>query len=222
MVEYVIKKYSGTELDPTQYSEALLPQVKMDMWFELPKESLKQLKESPFPYLAEWNLVHIKAVNDLLTTRDVRQYLGELFIMEGTPKTEGKSVALTIITAKALGKNFFENSIRKLGETEYPWIKKVKEDLEIYIMTLEEMPKNEEKYRCFLPFMPIEKLREVKNELRKIKEENREEAHLIKLWLSKLQPEFYKEEIQMSILDTKEIALEFFPKTLENEHLKGK
>ena len=77
-----MEKYYEVKIDPTKHTEAPLPNARMDMFFEIPEERLSSpISPSPFPFLAEVNIVHIKAVNDKLTVNDVRQYLGELYVI---------------------------------------------------------------------------------------------------------------------------------------------
>ena len=81
LVEYILKEFYQLQLNPSENYEALLPQVRIDLFFELPKYKIaKARKFSPFPYFGEQNLVHIKAFNDRLSKDHFIQYIGELYI----------------------------------------------------------------------------------------------------------------------------------------------
>ncbi|MEK7485843.1 MAG: hypothetical protein AABZ60_16095, partial [Planctomycetota bacterium] len=150
-----IETYFSERIDLTKAAESILPEVQIDLFFEIPKEKLTYASESPFPYLKEANLVHIKAVNDHLTPLDVLQYLGELYVKASTNDLVKKqSIALTIVSAEEVPESVFKESYHPRERTEIPWIDQIKASYPAYLFTMERLPA-EEKYYEFLPFMPL-------------------------------------------------------------------
>jgi len=215
LIAYLVEKYYETKIDLTKDTEVPLPNARIDMVFEIPKENLEKATGSPFPYFAEVNVVHIKALNDKLTREDVIQYLGELYIIGASAKYQNKSIVLAIISAEKTAKSIWEGLYSRIESTEKSCIYKIGAELPAYLFVLEGLPESEQ-YKCFLPFQPMLVIKEVKEyfqELTQKKIYTPEEA-LILLWLKRLQPNFYK-EIEM-VIDTEEIIKELCPKTLQS------
>lgn len=221
LIAHIIEKYYTVTVDLTKNAEVTLPNVRTDIIFEVPKSRLAKIKESPFPYLEEVNLFHIKAVNDRLTKNDVIQYLGELYIVGTSGRTKGKSVALTIISAEKILPNVVEGLRSKIEATDISWIQKIEAEVPAYIFTLAGLPQTEE-YRFFLPFQPLPKLKEAQEDIQKIAQRrpHSTEETLFLFYLKKLQPDFYREEIEMKI-DMEEIVKELCPKTLQAKENRG-
>lgn len=184
------------------------------MVFEIPKENLEKATGSPFPYFAEVNVVHIKALNDKLTREDVIQYLGELYIIGSSARYKNKSIVLAIISAEKAAKTIWKGLYSRIDSTEDAYIYKIGAELPAYLFVLEDLPGSEQ-YKCFWPFQPMLVLKEVKEHLQELVQQKiyTPEEALILLWLKRLQPNFYK-EIEM-VIDTEEIIKELCPKTLQ-------
>jgi hypothetical protein len=210
------------EIDISKASEVPLPNVRMDMVFDIPKQNLVKGTASPFPYLAEVNIVHIKAVNDRLTKTDVVQYLGELYILSTSARAKDKSIALVIVSAEKVPKSILEGLYSRVEPTEIAWIQRIIAEAPAYLFTLEDLPQSEQ-HCCFLPFQPLAVLQETKQEIRQVVQDapGNKEKSLFVFWLRKLQPEFYDKEIGMPI-DIEEVAKELFPKTLQARENKGR
>lgn len=230
LVGYLVEKHYGVEIDPTKHTEAPLPNVRIDMLFEIPKKQLrKPISPSPFPFLAEVNLVHIKSVNDKLTKNDVKQYLGELYIIEESAIGQGKMVALTIVTAEEV-KSVQDELWFDIFPTEFPWIDGLDVGAEAYLFVLERLSKEYKHYSYFLPFQPLRVLQENKDKVLEIvkKAESDPDYALALFWLAKLQPEFCKKELDMKLINYEEVARELCPKAWQrledagrNAELKG-
>lgn len=222
LIAYLVEKHYQVEIDITKASEVPLPNVRVDMVFEIPKENLEKGTASPFPYWGEVNIVHIKAVNDRLTKTDVIQYLGELYILATTARAKDKSIALTIVNAEKVPKSLFEGLYSRLESTEIAWVQKIIAEAPVYLFTLEDLPQTEQ-YRCFLPFQPLTVLAEAGEVIRKIsrKKPSTQEELLILFWLRRLQPKFYEEDIEMP-RDMLEVINELCPEALRSRENKGR
>lgn len=220
-IAYQVQKYYEAEIHLTKDTESPLPNVRIDMLFEIPKKKLKKAKESPFPYLAELNLVHIKGINDRLSEEDLLQYLGQLYILGASSKGQNKSIALTILSADKLLKPVIESLRFPLLVKQMPWIYEIQAELPAYIFVLESLPESEE-YWTFLPFQPLPVLEAAAAKVRRIVKESPEskDKSLFVYWLKKLQPDFYEKEIGMPI-DTEEMARDVFPITLQRKKEEG-
>ena len=216
MIAYLIEKYHKTKLSASEHAEAPLPNVRVDMLFKVPKQNLFKEK-TPFPYLEEVNLFHIKAVNDRLTKEDVIQYLGELYVLSTSTVTKGKTTSLTVISAEKIVKSIFEAV--QVSETSNAGIYKVESLVPAYIYVLDELPDVED-YQFFIPFKSSQVIQNSKEFIRKLsyKKEDSEEAALFLFWLRKLQPNFYR-EIEMPI-DMEEVVKELCPNTIRKSELK--
>lgn len=230
LVGYLVEKHYGVEIDPTKHTEAPLPNVRIDMFFEIPKKQLrKPISPSPFPFLAEVNLVHIKGVNDKLTKKDMRLYLGELYVICETAIGTGRSVSLTIISAEEV-QGVEEDVWFDIFPTEFPWIDGLDVGAEAYLFVLERLPKEHQHYSYFLPFQPLKVLQEEKEKVLEIakKAESDRDCGLVLFWLAKLQPEFCKKELDMKLINYEEVARELCPQAWQrledagrNAELKG-
>jgi hypothetical protein len=223
LIAYIVEKHYHVEIDITKASEVPLPNVRMDMVFDIPKENLVGKEASrPFSYWAEVNIVHIKAVNDRLTKADVVQYLGELYIMATSARAKDKSIALTIVSAEKVPSNIFEGLYSRVESTEVPWIQRIVAEAKAYLFTLEDLPQSDE-YRCFLPFQPLAVLAGAKEVIRKIsrKRPSTQEELLLLFWLRRLQPEFYEEGIEMP-RNMVEVINELCPEALQIRENKGR
>jgi hypothetical protein len=213
LVGYLVEKHYGVEIDPSKHTEAPLPNVRIDMFFEIPKKQLrKPISPSPFPFLAEVNLVHIKGVNDKLTKNDVRQYLGELYVICESTLGKGKSVSLTIVAAEEV-KSVQDELWFDIFPTEFPWIDGLDVGAEAYLFVLERLSKEHKHYSYFLPFQPLKVLHDNKDKIVEIakRAESEPDYALVLFWLTKLQPEFCKKELNMKLINYEEVARELCP-----------
>jgi hypothetical protein len=211
LIEYIIKKHYDVDIDITKTSEVPLPNVRMDMVVEIPKANLEKGTCSAFPYWAEMNIVHIKAVNDKLTKMDVVQYLGELYILATSSKAKDKSIVLVIVSAEKVQESIFKDLRSKVKETAYPWIQEIVGEAPAYLFILENLPPSQE-HRYFLPFQPLSAIAQAKNFMQEIVKhpEVTKEELLFLFWLRRLQPKFYQEVIQMP-RDIVAVIDELFP-----------
>jgi len=213
LVGYLVEKHYGVEIDPSKDTEAPLPNVRIDMFFQIPKKQLrKPISPSPFPFLAEVNLVHIKGLNDKLTINDVRQYLGELYIFCESSISKGKSVSLTIVAAEEV-KSLQNELWFDIFPTEFPWIDGMDVGAEAYLFVLERLPLDNKYYSYFLPFQPLNVLQENREKIVEIikKAESDKEWALVLFWLAKLQPDFCRKELNMKLINYEEVARELCP-----------
>jgi hypothetical protein len=231
LVETIVEKYHDTHLDRSTSAEVLLPDVKLDMLFDIPKEKIVNPK-SPFTnLLQEVNIFHIKAFNDRLTSDDVKQYIGELYITAVSSIckrkkiagkiVEKKSVGLTIISAESVAKNMV-SGLHCIEETDIPWIYSIRALGIAYIFVIDEIPDSSEFYHLFMPFRSPAKLIAEKSRIFEISRNitDNSEFLLAMFWLNKLQPEVYK-ELNMTV-DMKEIVEQLCPDALKQNRLEGK
>jgi hypothetical protein len=216
LIAYIIEKHYAVKIDLTTDTEVPTPNIRVDMVFEIPKRKLSKASASPFPYLAEINILHIKAVNDRLTREDVIQYLGELYILATSARAKEKSVVLTIVSAEQVGPSIVEGLRSRIEATKIPWISKIEAELPAYIFTLERLPR-EKQYQCFLPFQPLSVLEVAKENIQQITQQKpaTQENIMLLFWLRKLQPEFFK-EIEMP-RDMVEVIEELCPEALQKK-----
>ncbi len=213
LVGYLVEKHYGVEIDPSKDTEAPLPNVRIDMFFQIPKKQLrKPISPSPFPFLAEVNLVHIKGLNDKLTINDVRQYLGELYIFCESSISKGKSVSLTIVAAEEI-KSLQDELWFDIFPTEFSWIDGMDVGAEAYLFVLERLSLDHKYYSYFLPFQPLNVLQANKEKIIEIikKAESDKEWALVLFWLAKLQPDFCRKELNMKLINYEEVARELCP-----------
>ena len=138
LIEFLLKEYYKTELDPSKNYEVLMPEDRIDICFELQKSILKKAnKLSPFPYFAEVNLVHIKAYNDPFQKKHLSQYLHQLYGQASTEKNKKKSIVLLILTSQEPSKSIFKGTEHKLEKTDEEFIDKIKADYPVYLFVLD-------------------------------------------------------------------------------------
>jgi len=224
LLQSLIEEHYDVELDPTKVAEAPLPNTRMDLLFDIPKQNLKNVADSPFPYLAELNVVHIKAQTDYLTRKDIIQYLAELYIIYCSTRAKDKSVALNIICAENIGKSIRDSLYSNIEETEYFWIEKITAaEVPAYIFFIDKIPEEHEHFLMFLPFKSLANIKKHCEQLHEIAPQinsNKKYAQVF-FWLRKLQSAFYLKEFDMKI-DMETVVQELCPKTLEHKKKEGK
>lgn len=224
MVQGLLDRYYHTKIDLAKSSEVPLPNVRTDMVFGIAKWKIeKYASSSPLPYLAEENLVELKALNDHLTVQDVMAYLGKLMVRAEDAEKNKRSIALTIFSAEELPKSFLEKTYHPRKSTDYHWLERIEAQYPAYLFIIERLPFEQQEYWKFLPFVPLKVLVKHKRAIHQIVKEAREdpESGQVLLCLSKLQPEFYKKEVKMILQDNKDVASDFFPKAVRQAKTEG-
>ncbi len=154
LLEYILLHFFDLNLDLSKSTEVILPKVRLDGMFEIPKEKLHLVPFSPLPVLTEVNCIEIKGYSDPLTESDLIQAIGELCIMKSNPKYQKKEVSMLILsTGKPIG--ILED--KRFGPFQqmekWPWIYQMDFLLPLYIFVIDEMSLDEkEELAIFLPF----------------------------------------------------------------------
>lgn len=198
MIEYFLKKYGNYEVDRSTTAEVVLPDVRIDRVIPIPKNILPRLRNSPFPFLQEVNLIHIKGINDHLTTDDIQMYLSQLNIMALSSIGKGKVSCLLILSSEKVCEDIGNKRGLEFEVTETPWIYEFTGCPEkAYIFELKKEFLEREEYKIFLPFFPLPVIKEKKQIFSDIAEGRAENAvdFMILDWLREIHPKFYKEEI---------------------------
>lgn len=218
MIEYVFSEYLDLDIDRSTTAEAMLPDVRIDKLILIPKDRLERLRNSPFPFLQEVNLIHIKGINDHLTNDDIELYLGQLCIVAVKSRDKGKTCCLMILTSHKIRKNLGNKPWMRFKRTKIPWIYKFTQCPEkAYIFELRKELLEKQEYNFLLPFFPISVIKEKKQiftDIAKSGIENKRDLLLLN-WLREIHPEFYKEEIESMAINMEEVVRGLCPEALE-------